>query len=301
MNVFHIYFSLLSLLAPLMVVIGVGTIWGKLGHPFPAQFVTVLATTVTTPALVFYTLVTTQLSDEVMGKVAIATVLALGLCMVACAIALKLCRLPVRKLLQTTSFPNAGNLGLPITHLAFGDAGLSTSIAFFAVASFIQHTVGVRTLPSAPGIPAPWKSPILVASVLAVACRLLGFTPPQWIMDSAQLLGSMTVPLMLLGLGHALALIPPAGLSLGGIISVMRLTFGLGTGALGAWLAGLPADMIGNIALQMGMPCAVVSYMYARRYTDVGDTSAGAVLISTLVFLVLAPFLMWLLGAPVAR
>src|SRR5690606_29241641 len=179
MNVFHIYFSLLSLLAPLVVVIGVGTTWGKLGHPFPAQFVAVLATTVTTPALVFNTLVTTPLSNEIMASVAGAGVLALGLCMAVSAIALKLCGLPVRKLLQTTAFPNAGNLGLPVTHLAFGDAGLSTSIAFFAVASFIQHTVGVRTLPSAPGIPAPWKSPILVASVLAVACRLLGVTPPQ--------------------------------------------------------------------------------------------------------------------------
>ncbi|WP_370283076.1 AEC family transporter [Pigmentiphaga sp. H8] len=300
MGVFHIYFSILSLLAPLLVVIGVGTTWGKLGHAFPAQFVTVLATTVTTPALVFNTLVTTQLSNEIMATVAGATVLALALCMGISALALKLCKLPVRKLLQTTTFPNAGNLGLPITHLAFGDAGLSTSIAFFAVCSFIQHTVGVRTLPSADGMPAAWKSPILIASVLAVACRLFSYTPPQWIMESAQLLGSMTVPLMLLGLGHALALIPAAGLRLGGIVGAIRLVAGLATGAAAAWLVGLPADMIGNVALQMGMPCAVVSYMYARRYTDMGDTAAGAVLISTVVFLVLAPFLLWLLGSPVA-
>ncbi|VCU68268.1 Membrane transport protein [Pigmentiphaga humi] len=300
MGVFHIYFTILSLLAPLMVVIGVGTAWGKMGHPFPAQFITVLATNVTTPALVFYTLVTTRLSNEIMATVASATVLSLALCMAISAAALKLCKLPVRKLLQTTTFPNAGNLGLPVTQLAFGDSGLTTSIAFFAVCSFIQHTLGVRTLPSASGMPAPWKSPILIASLAAVACRLLGYAPPQWIMESAQLLGSMTVPLMLLGLGHALALIPASGLRLGALISAMRLVFGLASGAAAAWLVGLPADMIGNIALQMGMPCAVVSYMYARRYTDMGDAAAGAVLISTAVFLVIAPFLLWLLGSPVA-
>lgn len=300
MDVFYIYFSILSLLAPVMVVIGVGTAWGKLDHAFPTQFVTVLTTSVTTPALVFNTLVTTQLSNEIMASVAGATILALALCMGVSALSLKLCKLPVRKLLQTTSFPNAGNLGLPVTYLAFGDAGLSTSIAFFAVSSFIQHTVGVRTLPSTHGMPPAWKSPILIASLLAVACRVFNYVPPQWIMKSAQMLGSMTVPLMLLGLGHALALIPAAGLKQGAIVSAIRLTAGLATGAAAAWLVGLPADMIGNVALQMGMPCAVVSYLYARRYTDMGDTAAGAVLISTLAFLILAPFQLWLLGSPVA-
>jgi len=287
-------------MVPLMVVIGVGTAWVKLGHAFPAQFVTVLATSVTTPALVFSTLVTTRLSNEVMASVAGATVLALALCMGVSALALRLCKLPVRKLLQTTTFPNAGNLGLPVSYLAFGDAGLSTAIAFFAVSSFIQHTVGVRTLPSTHGMPPAWKSPILIASLLAVACRVFSYTPPRWIMESAELLGSMTVPLMLLGLGHALALIPAAGLKLGAIVSAVRLTAGLATGAAAAWLVGLPADMIGNVALQMGMPCAVVSYLYARRYTDMGDTAAGAVLISTLAFLALAPFLLWLLGSAAA-
>lgn len=33
--------------------------------------------------------------------------------------------------------------------------------------------------------------------------------------------------------------------------------------------------------------------MYARRCTDVGDIAAGAVLVSTVVFLLLAPALLW--------
>ncbi|MFQ6712216.1 hypothetical protein OMF51_19320, partial [Bordetella pertussis] len=59
------------------------------------------------------------------------------------------------------------------------------------------------------------------------------------------------------------------------------------------WLLGLPDLLAGALALQMAMPCAVVSYMYARRYTDVGDIAAGAVLVSTVVFLLLAPALLW--------
>ncbi|GGX25006.1 membrane protein [Pigmentiphaga litoralis] len=295
--VLHFYFSMLSVLAPLVVCVGVGVVWGKKNYPFAAQFITVLATSVSTPALVFSTLVTAKLSNEVLANVAGATALALGLCAVACAVALKVTGQPVRKLLQTATFPNAGNLGLPISYLAFGDAGLSTAIAFFAVCSFIQHTIGVRFLPNTQGIAAPWKSPILIASVSAALCRLLAWVPPDWIIESTKLLGSLTVPLMLLSLGHALAVIPAAGLRIGSIVGTMRLLLGLAAGYAAGWLIGLPDEFSNILALQMAMPCAAVSYMYARRYTDMGDAAAGAVLVSTLSFLALAPALLWLVGS----
>ena len=62
------------------------------------------------------------------------------LCALAGALLLKVLKLPVRTLLPTAFLPNAGNLGLPMSQLAFGDAGLSVAVAFFAVNSFIMHT-----------------------------------------------------------------------------------------------------------------------------------------------------------------
>lgn len=295
--VVQFYFSMLTLLAPLIVCVGVGLVWGKKNYPFAASFITVLATSVSTPALVFSTLVTAKLSNELLATIAGATIAALTLCAIGSAFLLKLAGIPVRKMLQTATFPNAGNLGLPISYLAFGDAGLSMSIAFFAVCSFIQHTAGVRMLPHTGSIAKPWKSPVLIASLSAVACRVFEFVPPAWILDSARLLGSLTVPLMLLSLGHALAVIPAAGLRVGSVVGGMRLLMGTLAGYGGAWLIGLPADVSGMLALQMSMPCAAVSYMYARRYTDMGDAAAGAVLVSTVSFLVLAPFLLWLVGS----
>jgi predicted permease len=295
--VVQFYFSMLTLLAPLIVCVSVGLVWGKKNYPFAASFITVLATSVSTPALVFSTLVTAKLSNELLATIAGATIAALTLCAIGSAILLKLAKVPVRKMLQTATFPNAGNLGLPISYLAFGDAGLSMSIAFFAVCSFIQHTAGVRMLPNTGNIAKPWKSPVLIASLSAVACRFFEFVPPTWIMDSARLLGSLTVPLMLLSLGHALAIIPAAGLRVGSVVGGIRLLMGTLAGYGGAWLIGLPADVSGMLALQMAMPCAAVSYMYARRYTDMGDAAAGAVLVSTVSFLILAPFLLWLVGS----
>src|SRR5690606_18841589 len=96
--------------------------------------------------------------------------------------------LPVRALMQTAAFPNAGNLGLPLAQLAFGQAGLSAAVVFFAVCSFTQNTIGIRTLPGA-ATGGAWRSPVLVAALAAVLCRALAIPLPHWVLDSAKLVG----------------------------------------------------------------------------------------------------------------
>ncbi|AUT45774.1 AEC family transporter [Achromobacter sp. AONIH1] len=286
------YLSAIVLMLPLLFCVGIGVYWGKRDLPFGGSFITTLVTSVTTPALVFHTFVTTRLDDRALADVAAATVLALLLCALAGALLLKVLKLPVRTLLPTAFLPNAGNLGLPMSQLAFGDAGLSVAVAFFAVNSFIMHTVAVRLLPGV-NTRGSWKSPILLASLAAVGMRVAHVPVPDWLIETARMLGAVTVPLMLLSLGHALALIPSGGVRDGAKVAAIRLITGLAAGLLVVWALDLEAVLAGALTLQMAMPCAVVSYMYARRYTDLGDTAAGAVLVSTVVFLLLAPLMLW--------
>jgi len=286
------YLSAIVLMLPLLFCVGIGLYWGKRDLPFGGNFITTLVTSVTTPALVFHTFVTTHLDNRALADVAAATLIALLLCALICAALLKAWKLPVRSLLPTAFQPNAGNLGLPISQLAFGDAGLSVAVAFFAVSSFVMHTIAVRLLPGV-NTKGSWKSPILLASVVAVALRLLNVPVPAWIIETARMLGAVTVPLMLLSLGHALALIPSNGVRDGAKVGAIRLVVGLLTGLAVVWAMDLEPVLAGALTLQMAMPCAVVSYMYARRYTPLGDTAAGAVLVSTVAFLLLAPLMLW--------
>lgn len=286
------YLSAIVLMLPLLFCVGIGVFWGKRDIPFGGAFITTLVTSVTTPALVFHTFVTTHLDDRALADVAAATLLALLLCAGVAALLLKVWKLPVRTLLPTAFLPNAGNLGLPISQLAFGDAGLSVAVAFFAVNSFVMHTVAVRLLPGV-NTKGSWKSPILLASVVAVGLRMLHIPVPEWLIETARMLGAVTVPLMLLSLGHALALIPSNGLRDGAKVGAIRLGVGLAAGLIVVWALDLEPILAGALTLQMAMPCAVVSYMYAKRYTPLGDTAAGAVLVSTVVFLLLAPLMLW--------
>ncbi|MEN4921572.1 AEC family transporter [Achromobacter spanius] len=291
------YLSAIVLMLPLLSCVGIGLFWGKRDLPFGGSFITTLVTSVTTPALVFHTFVTTHLDDRALADVAAATLIALLLCALVCAALLKAWKLPVRSLLPTAFLPNAGNLGLPISQLAFGDAGLSVAVAFFAVNSFVMHTIAVRLLPGV-NTKGSWKSPILLASVVAVAMRVLHIPVPDWIIETARMLGAVTVPLMLLSLGHALALIPSNGVRDGAKVGAIRLVVGLATGLAVVWALDLEPVLAGALTLQMAMPCAVVSYMYTRRYTPLGDTAAGAVLVSTVVFLLLAPLALWFTHGP---
>ena len=219
------YLSAIVLMLPLLFCVGIGVYWGKRDLPFGGSFITTLVTSVTTPALVFHTFVTTRLDDRALADVAAATVLALLLCALAGALLLKVLKLPVRTLLPTAFLPNAGNLGLPMSQLAFGDAGLSVAVAFFAVNSFIMHTVAVRLLPGV-NTRGSWKSPILLASLAAVGMRVAHVPVPDWLIETARMLGAVTVPLMLLSLGHALALIPSGGVRDGVKVAAIRLITG---------------------------------------------------------------------------
>lgn len=292
------YVSTLTLLAPMLSCVGVGVYWGRKQLPFSANFLALLVTSISTPALVFHTLVTTELNNAQLAEIGLYTVLMLAVACVLCALSLKLLGLPVRALMQTAAFPNSGNLGLPISMLAFGAQGFSAAIVFFAVCAFIQNTIGVRTLPNA-GVKGAWRSPVLVASLAAVAARMSGFDLPHWVVESARLLGSVTVPLMLISLGYALSSIPMSGMRTGSVVGGLRLILGPLSAWLVGWALNLSDEMRGVLMLQMAMPCAVLSYMFATRYTDQGEVSAGAVLVSTVGFVLLAPVILIMVGASI--
>lgn len=300
MSLLAFYTTTLGLLAPMLACVGIGTVWGRRKLPYSGEFVSLLVTSVGVPALVFHTLVTTTLDDRLLLEIGAATVLALALACAFCALTLRLLRMPVRALMQTAAFPNAGNLGLPLAALAFGETGFSAAVVFFAVCAFVQNTIGVRTLPGA-NVGRAWRSPVLLAAVLAVACRVADIPVPAWVLESAQLLGRITVPLMLMSLGYALSAIPSSGLRAGSVLAIMRLGFGALSGFLAAWMLGLSLDMRALMVMQMSMPCAVISYMFATRYTNKGEISAGAVLVSTVLFLVLLPLTLALIDAPAAQ
>jgi len=292
------YVSIMTLLLPVFVCAGVGAVWGLKRLNFPAQFVSTLVTSVTTPALVFHTLLTTQLDNALLLQTLNAALLGLAIMAACAALLLRLFRLPVAALLSTATFPNCGNLGLPVAYLAFGEVGLTVAVTIFAIFSFLQHTVGVGLTSwagrSHSSGESSWPRGVAIACILAVAFRMLDLSMPAPVLSSAELVGSLTVPLMLINLGYALVTVSRSGLGSGSVVGGIRIAAGAVAGLIITLALNLPPVITGAIVLQMLMPVAVVSYIYCARYTSVGDISAGAILTSTTLFLLLSPlFISW--------
>lgn len=215
----------------------------------------------------------------------------------ASSCALAAFKLPVRTLTAAATFPNAGNLGLPVAYLVFGEVGMAVAITFFAVNSVVQHTLGVWFTSRGGAQGQRWPKGVAIACVLALAARATEMPIPQPVLESARLIGSLAVPLMLLSLGHALATVSRRGLGRGAVLGTIRLLAGLLGGAAVINLLGLPPLTAAVVALQLVMPVAVVSAIYVQRFSSEGDVAAGAVLVSTVVFLALCPLLIALAGS----
>jgi predicted permease len=212
------------------------------------------------------------------------------------ALLLRICKLSLRGFLPAAVFPNAGNLGLPLSQLTFGDDGLAVAVTIFAVFSLVQHTFGVAYLgwvnPKKEGAIRTFPYGATLVAVLAVCVRVFDIQVPMVILKSAQLVGSLSIPLMLISLGHALMTVSHRGVKEGAWLAGVRLCVGLLASAALVSVFELPPMVNSVLVLMTGMPVAVVSFMYADRLTHNGETVAGAVLVSTLVFVVLSPLLM---------
>ncbi|MCQ9618072.1 AEC family transporter [Paenalcaligenes niemegkensis] len=287
----RVYVSALATVAPLVMCGGVGFIWGKKRLSFDAHFISNLVTLAGVPALIFHTLYSTEIENSALLEIGLVSTLALFLSLGLSALALKYLKFERRPNLQIVSFPNSGNLGLPLSALAFGEIGLSVAIVFFAICTFLHNTVGLRTISdSRDG--SHGKILVMGSAIAAIAARLGGISLPNWLLDGLELIGSVTVPLMLLSLGVTLASISTKGLRAGSVIAGLRLSVGFISAVVICWLLGTPTALAPIIVLQMTMPCAVIGYVYVAKFApENGQVAASAVLVSTLVFLATSPLL----------
>ncbi len=294
------YWQLAAQLLPVIVCTGIGVYWGVRQKAYPAEFVSNLAISIATPSLVFYTLVSTQLDNATLSKVAVAALLLIVIMALIAAALLRLLQLPVLFLLPCATFPNAGNLGLPMSQLAFGDEGLVIAVALFAIFSFVQHTLAVSVLvwanrrdSSVQTVKRSFPYAVAFMGGAAVLLKAFAIAVPAPILNSAKLVGSLAVPMMLISLGYALSTIRQSSVGEGARLAGARLLTGWLSGLVLLRLLDLP-DLVAEVLVQQVlMPVAVVNYIYTQRFTPLGNTAASAVLISTLFFALMAPLVLW--------
>jgi malate permease and related proteins len=284
--------QLLNVIAPVFIVIAIGWGWAKIGKAYDTELVSSLVMAISAPCLIFSTLSTLQISPHLLGVMGMATALTLLLFGAMGATLLKVTGLPQRGFLAPLMFANIGNMGLPLCLFAFGKPGLALAIVVFAVFCVGQFTFGVWLYSGAASPVFLLKTPIIYAVFLGMAALLAGWQPPGWVAKTTELLGSFTIPLMLLTLGVSLARLEVMNLRRSLSLSALRLGMGFGVGVLVAALMGLTGAPRGVLILQSSMPVAVFNYLLSERYNQNPNETAGLVVISTVLSLLTLPLLL---------
>ena len=285
--------ELFSTVAPVFVCAGLGYLWARGGQPYDSRIVTRLVSYIGAPCLIFTTLVEIEGLSLDIGYMALAALAALAICAVVAAGVLRAAGLPLRTYLAPMTFPNAGNMGLPLCLFAFGDAGLALGIGFFAVSATIQLIFGQWLFS---GLPTPvplLKAPIPYAVAAGAILMVLNVEPPVFITNTTELLGNFAIPLMMLTLGVSLARMKVTRARRTFALSLLR--FGLGA-AVGFGLAevfGFEGVARGVMIIQCMMPVAVFNYLFAQYYERDPEEVASLVVLSSAIGFALLPLIVF--------
>jgi malate permease and related proteins len=253
---------------------------------------TPLVVDIGTPCLIFATFAKISIAPISFAAIAIASTASLICFALVAATFLPLAGLRVRTFLPSLTFPNNGNLGLPLAAYAFGEQGLGYAIVFYAICMIGQFTVGQAIAAGTASWRGMLRLPLIYAVLLGVAVSVWHVPLPLWILNTISLIGGMTIPLMLLMLGASLARPQVVTLSRAIVLSLLRIGLGACIGVGIAFLFQLGPVARSVLIMQCAMPVAVYNYLFAQKWNNQPEEVAGLVVVSTVASILSVPALL---------
>ncbi|MES9975209.1 MAG: AEC family transporter [Candidatus Thiodiazotropha sp.] len=194
-----------------------------------------------------------------------------------------------RVLLPSMMFSNAGNLGLPLAALAFGDQLLPLAVVAFVVSISLHFSLGIWLVSGRIHPTELLRNPVFLATLAGVMANAFDWHTPSILMPGLVMLSEVAIPLMLVSLGVRLIHIElrywRAGLS-GALLCPL-------SGLIGAWLAITwlqPNDQMREILLLFSiLPPAVMNYLLAESYHQSPQEVATMVAFGNLASLIVIP------------
>jgi predicted permease len=284
--------TILNIVFPVFAVIGAGAAWGRLRRPDLA-LVNRLNMEVFVPALVFSVMASKDFQIAAYTDLALgAAAVVVGSGVLAWPLA-RLLRVDLKTFVPPMMFNNTGNMGIPLLVLAFGQQALPAAVVMFVVEMLLHFTLGLYILDhrTHPGV--LLKNPIVGATFAGLAFSLGGWALPQALALPIEMLGQVSIPLMLFALGVRLLDVDLSDLRLGLIGAAVCPLSGIAAAlAADQWLA-LPKEQWGMLLVFAALPPAVLNYMVAEQYRQEPRRVASIVLIGNFASVVFIPLALW--------
>ncbi len=257
-----------------------------------ARTLTSLSVAVFVPALAFYALTTSTLPWATLAQFAGYIILQFFLIGLIIALAARIYgwdRKLTTGLLLATLFSNAGNAGLPLAFFAWGNAGLSAAVGFFAMQVVATNMLAAYLAARADAgalhaVRALLRLPVTYAIIAGLLLNLWGVVLPLPIAKATQLLANGAVAVMLLLVGVQLAEVRFGGEWRGiAFATVTRLLVAPVLAWGTASLVGLEGVARQTGILQASLPTAVTAAIWASEFAVVPALVSSVVVVTTLL------------------
>jgi malonate transporter and related proteins len=300
--------------AALAAVIAVGWLVGRigvLGADAPG-ILSRLSFYVATPALLFLTLGEADthavLSFALVGTAGSAVVAAL----LFAGLARWRWRLPAAQLTTgalSSSYVNAGNLGVPVSVYILGDASYVAPVLLFQV--LVMAPIGLAVLAGSRAdgggsnwrtlLVQPLRTPVVIGCALGLLLAASGYDLPSLVMEPIELIAALAVPAALLAYGMTLhgAPRPAAGPLAGQVwlaVALKTVAMPAIAYALGHWVAGLDGLALLAVTVTSALPTAQNVFVYASAYDRGTLLARDVILLSTVLSVPVLVGLALLLG-----
>jgi len=276
---------------PIFILAGVGFV---LARRFRAEVRTLstVAFNALSPCLVFYQLVTAEISGSQSLRVAAFCVLltiAIGVAARLVSLPLRLDRMTLSSFLLVAMFSNSGNYALPVVLFAFGKDALAFASVYFVTSAILIYTAGILVAASGHGsmrlaLTRLVRVPAIYAVTAAAIVLSTHTTVPLVVLRPIGLLSDAAIPIMLLVLGMQLerAVMPKHPMAVGAAVVLSLgiaplIAFGL-TAMLGLTGAAKQAAII-----EASMPAAVITTVLALEFDLDAAFSTSVVFFTTIL------------------
>lgn len=279
---------IVSILFPLFAITALGYFVGRRMRP-DLSHANKLNMDVFIPALVFSALVNREFQITEFAPLTAATlVVVLGSGLAGWLLAW-LARMESKTVVPPMMFNNCGNLGLPLSVLAFGDAALAPAVVMFMVSNLLHFSFGAWLLDHRVKLWTVWKVPSVLATFAGLAVGMAGVQVWPPLMTAIRMLGEIAIPLMLFALGVRLTDSRITAVGAGTLVAVARPVAGMLLAVAVMLVVDLPRNQQALLLVFGALPPAVLNYMFAERYGQEPEVVASMVLIGNIAALLFLP------------
>ena len=230
------------------------------------------------PCLIFAVIYEKAGVSGLFGNLALAISIVVLLSGLIAFIVAKIFSIDPRTLCPPLMFGNAGNLGLPLVVLSFGESALTVAVICFVVCKTFHITIGVYLFSRQLNIFEILSSPRILSVFLAIIFSQLNINISNAVLEPVRMLGNICIPLMLFGLGVRLIDIKISEWKIGLAVALLAPICGVTIVLLITPYIELTQLEQGALFLFGALPPAVMNYMFADHYKQEPSKVAAMVL-----------------------